>query len=138
MSIALQVRALNPAQTAIQAAPTLKPHLAPLLVLEEQIRALAREPEKSAPRGARLGVLKQRIFDREIGAWHRFNNRRQVGSYARLCPGFRVRSRLVMRPIVTPAARRGIHKSNSVLKKVRFSSAVIPSRARRVASLGAS
>ena len=27
------------------------------------------------------------VIDREIGNWHRFNNRRQVGSYTGLCPG---------------------------------------------------
>jgi transposase len=65
-------------------------HTQPLLLaLEEQIRALARELEKSAapgqPRG--LGALSSVVIDREIGAWHRFHNRRQVGSYTGLCPG---------------------------------------------------
>ena len=27
------------------------------------------------------------VIDREIGNWHRFRNRRQVGSYTGLCPG---------------------------------------------------
>ncbi len=27
------------------------------------------------------------IIDREIGDWNRFNNRRQIASYAGLCPG---------------------------------------------------
>jgi transposase len=27
------------------------------------------------------------IIDREIGNWHRFSNRRKVGSYTGLCPG---------------------------------------------------
>ena len=27
------------------------------------------------------------IIDREIGDWHRFNNRRQIASYTGLCPG---------------------------------------------------
>ena len=27
------------------------------------------------------------IIDREIGNWHRFNNRRQIASYTGLCPG---------------------------------------------------
>jgi len=27
------------------------------------------------------------VIDREIGDWHRFQNRRQVGSYTGLCPG---------------------------------------------------
>jgi transposase len=27
------------------------------------------------------------LIDREIGDWHRFNNRRQIASYTGLCPG---------------------------------------------------
>jgi transposase len=27
------------------------------------------------------------IIEREIGNWHRFHNRRQIGSYTGLCPG---------------------------------------------------
>src|SRR4249919_399407 len=27
------------------------------------------------------------VIDREIGDWHRFNNRRQIASYTGLCPG---------------------------------------------------
>ena len=65
-------------------------HTQPLLLaLEAQIRALALQLEKSAapgqPRG--LGALSSVVIDREIGDWHRFGNRRQVGSYTGLCPG---------------------------------------------------
>ncbi len=65
-------------------------HTQPLLLaLEEQIRALACELEKSAapgqPRG--LGALTSVVIDREVGDWHRFKNRRQTGSYTGLCPG---------------------------------------------------
>lgn len=60
-----------------------------LLALEARIRALTLELEQSAapgqPRG--LGALSSVVIDREIGDWHRFHNRRQVGSYTGLCPG---------------------------------------------------
>ena len=60
-----------------------------LLALEEKIRALTVQLEKSAapgqPRG--LGALSSVVIDREIGDWERFRNRRQVGSYTGLCPG---------------------------------------------------
>lgn len=64
-------------------------HTQPLLLaLERQIRELTRQLEESAapgqPRG--LGAMSSVIIDREIGDWHRFANRRQVGSYTGLCP----------------------------------------------------
>ncbi len=69
---------------------TLLSNTQPVLVaLEVQIRALTLQLEKSAsvnqPRG--LGALSSVVIDREIGDWHRFQNRRQVGSYTGLCPG---------------------------------------------------
>src|SRR5437870_7753917 len=52
-----------------------------LLVLEEKIRALTVQLQSAAapnqPRG--LGQMSSVVIDREIGNWHRFNNRRQVG-----------------------------------------------------------
>jgi transposase len=60
-----------------------------LLALEQRIRALTVQLQSGAdpdqPRG--LGLLSSVVIDREIGNWHRFNNRRQVGSYTGLCPG---------------------------------------------------
>jgi transposase len=61
-----------------------------LLALEEKIRGLNVQLQGAAagatqPRG--LGLLSSVLIDREIGNWHRFNNRRQVGSYTGLCPG---------------------------------------------------
>ncbi len=60
-----------------------------LLVLQEKIAALTIQLQGAAdaqqPRG--LGLMTSVIIDREIGDWHRFNNRRQVGSYTGLCPG---------------------------------------------------
>src|SRR5437660_6422733 len=60
-----------------------------LLGLEEKIRALTVLLQSAAgtkqPRG--LGLMTSVIIDREIGDWHRFNNRRQVSSYTGLCPG---------------------------------------------------
>lgn len=59
-----------------------------LLLLEEQIRALTLQLEQAAtprpPRG--LGALTSVVLDREVCNWHRFENRRQVGSYTGLCP----------------------------------------------------
>ncbi len=65
-------------------------HTQPLLFqLEAQIRALTAKLEAAAtpgqPRG--LGALSSVVIDREIADWHRFRNRRQVGSYTGLCAG---------------------------------------------------
>jgi transposase len=60
-----------------------------LLALEEQIRALTEQLQSAAqekqPRG--LGLMSSVVIDREVGNWHRFGNRRRVGSYTGLCPG---------------------------------------------------
>jgi transposase len=60
-----------------------------LLALQGKITALSLQLQSAAtanqPRG--LGLMSSVIIDREIGDWHRFNNRRQVGSYTGLCPG---------------------------------------------------
>ena len=60
-----------------------------LLGLEEKIRALTVQLQAAAspdqPRG--LGMMTSVVIDREIGNWHRFVNRRQVGSYTGLCSG---------------------------------------------------
>jgi transposase len=60
-----------------------------LLALEEKIRALTVQLQAAAtphqPRG--MGLMSSVVVDREIGNWHRFKNRRQVGSYTGLCPG---------------------------------------------------
>jgi transposase len=60
-----------------------------LLALEEKIHALTVQLQAAAapnqPRG--LGAMTSVIIDREVGSWHRFRNRRQVGSYTGLCSG---------------------------------------------------
>jgi len=60
-----------------------------LIALQEKIRVLTLQLQSAAgpdqPRG--LGAMSSVMIDREIGNWHRFRNRRQVGSYTRLCPG---------------------------------------------------
>jgi len=60
-----------------------------LVLLQEKIGVLTVELQRAAkpeqPRG--LGLLTSVVIDREIGDWHRFKNRRQVGSYTGLCPG---------------------------------------------------
>ena len=62
-----------------------------LLALEEKIRALTVQLQAAAsphqPRGLGMMIRLRRMIDREIGNWHRFVNRRQVGSYTGLCPG---------------------------------------------------
>ena len=47
-----------------------------------QLQAVA-DPKQ--PRG--FGALTSVVIDREVGNWHRFSNRRCVGSYTGLCPG---------------------------------------------------
>jgi transposase len=60
-----------------------------LLALQKKIAALTLQLQSAAapnqPRG--LGKMSSVVIDREIGDWHRFNNRRQIASYTGLCPG---------------------------------------------------
>ena len=60
-----------------------------LIALQEKIRVLSLQLQSAAgpdqPRG--LGAMSSVVIDREIANWHRFRNRRQVGSYTGLCPG---------------------------------------------------
>src|SRR5213596_2032063 len=60
-----------------------------LLALQQKIALLTLQLQSAAasnqPRG--LGKMTSVILDREIGNWHRFNNRRQIASYTGLCPG---------------------------------------------------
>jgi transposase len=60
-----------------------------LLALEETIRTLTQQLEAaaSAPQPRGFGKLTSVVIDREVGNWHRFSNRRRVGSYTGLCPG---------------------------------------------------
>jgi transposase len=55
-----------------------------LLALEEKIHALTVQLQAAAqdrqPRG--FGALTSVVIDRDIATWHRFSNRRQVGSYS--------------------------------------------------------
>jgi transposase len=60
-----------------------------LVALQQNIAALTVQLQSAAssdqPRG--LGKMTSVVIDREIGDWHRFNNRRQIASYTGLCPG---------------------------------------------------
>ena len=60
-----------------------------LLALQGKIAALTLQLQGAAapnqPRG--LGKMTSVVIDREIGNWHRFDNRRQIASYTGLCPG---------------------------------------------------
>ena len=51
--------------------------------LQPAIEALA--TDQAQPKG--MGPLTTAVLDAEILDWHRFQNRRQVGSYTGLCPG---------------------------------------------------
>jgi transposase len=59
-----------------------------LIALQQKIAALTIQLQSAAlpeqPRG--LGKMTSVVIDREIGDWHRFNNRRQIASYTGLCP----------------------------------------------------
>jgi len=58
--------------------------------LDQEVSRLTPEVEAlagAAPRPKGLGALTAALLDIEILEWHRFHNRRQVGSYTGLCPG---------------------------------------------------
>jgi transposase len=60
-----------------------------LIALQAKIESLSVQLQSAAtaeqPHG--LGKMTSVVIDREIGNWHRFNNRRQIASYTGLCPG---------------------------------------------------
>jgi transposase len=58
--------------------------------LDQEVSALTPAVEAlagPAPRPKGLGALTTALLDTELLDWHRFQNRRQVGSYTGLCPG---------------------------------------------------
>jgi len=74
--------------------PWLHAHLTQLrqliLPLEAQVRALETELKvrvKDQPRPKGLGEISLVTLDGEMCDWHRFNNRKQIGSYTGCCPG---------------------------------------------------
>ena len=60
-----------------------------LATLTTELDAATSALEKAAPaaRPKGLGGLTYEVVEREVGAWDRFDNRRQVGSYTGLCGG---------------------------------------------------
>ena len=60
-----------------------------LLLIEEKIKAVTQRLEAATssgqPRG--FGAMTIEVLKREVGAWNRFKNRRQVASYTGMCPG---------------------------------------------------
>jgi len=60
-----------------------------LATLTTELDAATTALEKAAPaaRPKGLGGLTHETIEREVGDWHRFTNRRQVGSYTGLCGG---------------------------------------------------
>lgn len=53
--------------------------------LAQLTREVAADAPKLLPKG--LGALTLQTIENEVGDWHRFQNRRQVGSYTGLCGG---------------------------------------------------
>jgi len=60
-----------------------------LATLTQELAVATRALEQAAPavRPKGLGGLTYETIEREVGDWHRFTNRRQVGSYTGLCGG---------------------------------------------------
>ena len=61
-----------------------------ILALEQQVRALEAEIKarvQDQPRPKALGELTLVTLDGEVCDWHRFSNRKQIGSYTGCCPG---------------------------------------------------
>jgi len=69
------IKLLQPLQTAAMA-------------LHQQVREQGEQIEAACqgPRPKGMGALSEQVLQREVGDWHRFKNRRQVGSYLGLCP----------------------------------------------------
>jgi transposase len=66
----------------------LRPLQTACVALHEQVRTQGEAIEAACagplPKG--VGRLSQQVIEREVGDWHRFQNRRQVSSYLGLCP----------------------------------------------------
>ena len=61
-----------------------------ILAIERQLRALEAEVKarvKEQPRPKALGEITLVTLDGEVCDWHRFHNRKQIGSYTGCCPG---------------------------------------------------
>lgn len=58
-------------------------------ILTTELKVLTAALEAAAPglRPKGLGGMTYEVVEREVGDWHRFKNRRQVGSYTGLCGG---------------------------------------------------
>jgi transposase len=56
--------------------------------LEEELKTLTQALTDAAPEELPkgLGKLTYEVLEREVGDWHRFDNRRQVASYTGMCP----------------------------------------------------
>jgi len=60
-----------------------------ILVVGEQLKILTKTITQAAPKSkpVGLGALTHEVIEREVGDWHRFKQRRAVGSYAGLTGG---------------------------------------------------
>jgi transposase len=56
--------------------------------VEAELKVLSQALTEAAPDELPLGLgkLTYAVLEREVGDWHRFDNRRQVGSYTGMCP----------------------------------------------------
>lgn len=59
-----------------------------IAALEVELKTRTKEVEEAAPEALPIGLgkLTSEVLEREVVDWHRFKNRRQVGSYTGLCP----------------------------------------------------
>jgi transposase len=66
----------------------LSPLRAAAMALHELVRVQGQQIEalSAGPRPKGMGALSEQVIQREVGDWHRFQNRRQVSSYLGLCP----------------------------------------------------
>jgi len=79
-----------------------------ILKVDEAVRQLTRELEAQAPKvlPKGMGRLTYEAVETEVAAWDRFQNRRQVGSYAGLCGGVSASGQSTAELSITKAGNR--------------------------------
>jgi transposase len=82
-----------------------------ILKVDEAVRQLTRELEVQAPKvlPKGMGRLTYEAVQTEVAAWDRFQNRRQVGSYAGLCGGVSASGQSSADLSITKASNRRLH-----------------------------
>jgi transposase len=83
-----------------------------VLALDKEIiavtLAVSKTSEEQRPKGC--GKLSTQLLDREIMDWHRFKNRRAVGSFAGLCPGVAQSDGTLRMKSITKAGNRRVRR----------------------------